>query len=57
MIKTFNGNAIQNSLVRTANKAMADLVRYAAEFGMTLSARSRITAAPPSDKEADKAAA
>ena len=44
-------------LIRTANKAMADLVRYAAEFGMTLSARSRITAAPPSDKEADKAAA
>ena len=42
MIKTANGNAVQNPLVGTANKAMADLVRYAAEFGMTPSARSRI---------------
>jgi P27 family predicted phage terminase small subunit len=42
MIKTTNGNAVQNPLVGTANKAMADLVRYAAEFGMTPSARSRI---------------
>jgi P27 family predicted phage terminase small subunit len=43
MIKTTNGNAVQNPLVGTANKAMADLVRYAAEFGMTPSARSRIS--------------
>ena len=42
MIRTTNGNAVQNPLVGTANKAMADLVRYAAEFGMTPSARSRI---------------
>jgi len=42
MIKTTNGNAIQNPLVGIANKAMSDLVRYAAEFGMTPSARSRI---------------
>jgi len=27
-----------------ANKAMADMMRYAAEFGMTPSARSRIAA-------------
>lgn len=44
MIKTTNGNAIQNPLVGTANKAAADMVRYAAEFGMTPSARSRIKA-------------
>jgi P27 family predicted phage terminase small subunit len=44
LIKTTNGNAIQNPLVGTANKAMSDMVRYAAEFGMTPSARSRINA-------------
>lgn len=44
MIKTTSGNAIQNPLVGSANKAMADMVKYAAEFGMTPSARSRITA-------------
>lgn len=54
MIKTTNGNAIQNPLVGTANKAAADMVRYAAEFGMTPSARSRITAQTP-EKPADNA--
>ena len=44
LIKTTNGNAIQNPLVGTANKAMSDMVRYAAEFGMTPSARSRVRA-------------
>lgn len=46
MIKTTNGNAVQNPLVGAANKAMADMMRYAAEFGMTPSARSRIQADP-----------
>ena len=49
MIKTSNGNAIQNPLVGTANKAAADMMRYAAEFGMTPSARSRIAATPPEE--------
>jgi P27 family predicted phage terminase small subunit len=44
LVRTTNGNAIQNPLVGTANKAMSDMVRYAAEFGMTPSARSRINA-------------
>jgi P27 family predicted phage terminase small subunit len=44
MIKTTNGNAVQNPLVGMANRAMADMVRYAAEFGMTPSSRSRIAA-------------
>lgn len=44
MIKTTNGNAIQNPIVGTINKAAADMVRYATEFGMTPSARSRLTA-------------
>lgn len=57
MIKTSNGNAIQNPLVGTANKAMSDLVRYAAEFGMTPSARSRIIAAPPGSESQDPVAA
>lgn len=56
MIKTTNGNAIQNPLVGTANKAAADMVRFAAEFGMTPSARSRINATPPGEGERDPAA-
>ena len=46
LIKTKEGNAIQNPLVGVANKAMADMVRYATEFGMTPSARSRIQTDP-----------
>ncbi|WP_324754010.1 phage terminase small subunit P27 family [Roseovarius sp. Pro17] len=42
MVKTRSGNLIQNPLVGAANKAMADMVRYAAEFGMTPSARTRV---------------
>jgi P27 family predicted phage terminase small subunit len=47
MITTSNGNSIQNPLVGTANKAAADMLRFAVEFGMTPSARSRINAEPP----------
>lgn len=43
MIKTSNGNAIQNPVVGIANKAAADMMRYATEFGMTPSARTRIS--------------
>jgi len=49
MIKTTNGNAIQNPLVGTAHKAAADMVRYACEFGMSPAARSRIAAGPLDD--------
>ena len=56
VIKTLNGNAIQNPLVGIANKAMADMVKYAVEFGMTPSARSRISAEPQSTDEAEAAA-
>lgn len=44
LIKTSNGNFIQNPLVGIANKAQSDMVRFAAEFGMTPSARSRVKA-------------
>jgi P27 family predicted phage terminase small subunit len=50
---TTNGNAIQNALVGIANKAMSDMVRYAAEFGMTPSSRTRIRAT--SDEKQDPA--
>lgn len=42
MIKTTKGNAIQNPLIGTSNKAASDMVKYAAEFGLTPSARARI---------------
>lgn len=42
LIKTTNGNAIQNPLLGIANKAASDMVRFAAEFGMTPSARARL---------------
>ena len=56
MIKTSNGNAIQNPLVGTANKAASDMVRYAAEFGFTPAARARVRA-EQRDKASDPAAA
>lgn len=51
MVKTHNGTAIQNPLVGTANKAKADMVRYAIEFGMTPSARSKVNATPDDHQE------
>jgi P27 family predicted phage terminase small subunit len=54
MIKTTNGNAIQNPLVGTSNKAASDMVRFAAEFGMTPSARSRISIDGQSKKASNK---
>jgi P27 family predicted phage terminase small subunit len=44
MIRTKQGNVIQNPLVGTANKAMNDMVRFAVELGMSPSARSRVQA-------------
>jgi len=56
LIKTKDGNAIQNPLVGIANKARADVVRFAAEFGMTPSARTRVTATPDDSQQENKAA-
>lgn len=42
LARTSNGNVIQNPLIGIANKAASDMVRYAAEFGMTPSARARV---------------
>jgi P27 family predicted phage terminase small subunit len=46
LVKTKKGDAVQNPLIWTANRAMADAVRYAAEFGMTPSARTRLSGTP-----------
>lgn len=40
--KTSNGNQVQHVLIGIQRRARYDMVRYAAEFGMTPSARSRI---------------
>lgn len=44
MIKTTNGNAIQNPLVGVASTARRDMQRLAAEFGLTPSSRTQIDA-------------
>jgi P27 family predicted phage terminase small subunit len=41
-IETATGTIVQNPMVGIANKSAADMVRYASEFGMTPSARSRV---------------
>ena len=43
MIKTTNGNVIQNPLVGTMNKAALNMVRYASEFGLSPCARTRLS--------------
>ncbi len=42
LIKTTNGNVIQNPAVGIANKAFAAMVKVSKEFGMTPAARSRL---------------
>lgn len=42
LAKTTNGNVIQHPLVSTANAAMRDMTKLAAEFGLTPSGRAGI---------------
>jgi P27 family predicted phage terminase small subunit len=42
VVKTKNGNLIQNPYLAVANRAMDQMLLYARELGMTPSARSRI---------------
>lgn len=42
LVKSAKGNPMSNPLIGVANKAMGDMMKYAIEFGMTPSARSRI---------------
>ena len=56
MVQTQSGNLIQNPLVGVANRSLTNMVRIAAELGMTPAARSRIVATVP-DGDDDPAAA
>ncbi|BBZ93106.1 phage terminase small subunit P27 family [Bradyrhizobium diazoefficiens] len=54
IIKTKYGDAAANPLVNIARKHAGDMVRYAAEFGLTPAARSRISATNPADSSQSK---
>jgi P27 family predicted phage terminase small subunit len=45
--KTSSGNNVQNPLVGIRNKARSDCVRFALEFGMSPSSRSKVNAVFP----------
>lgn len=47
VIQTMQGNLVQNPWISIANRAMELMLKAAAEFGMTPSARSRVTAQVP----------
>jgi len=51
IIKTSNGNVVQNPLVGAARRASQDMVRYAAEFGMTPRARAGLETEAPDDDD------
>jgi P27 family predicted phage terminase small subunit len=42
LVRTATGGAVQNPLLRVAFTAASDMVRYAAEFGLTPAARTRV---------------
>ncbi len=47
MLATAAGNMIQSPMVGIRNVALRDMIRYAAEFGMTPAARARVQDAAP----------
>ena len=49
--KTVSGNWIQQPLIGIANKAAADMMRYASEFGMTPVARAKLGTTPSKKDE------
>lgn len=56
MIFSAKGNLISNPLIGIANKAAADVVRYAEQFGMTPSARTRVHGNEDPNRDQDPAA-
>jgi P27 family predicted phage terminase small subunit len=54
LTKTKYGDVVQNPMVPIVRKAAADMVRYAAEFGLTPAARSRIAAGVRAEQEESK---
>lgn len=53
VIKTVNGNIIQNPYLAISNRALKEMNRLAVEFGLTPASRSRIRTDPP-DSETEK---
>jgi len=53
IIKTQNGNVIQNPLVGIANQAMIQTHKFLVEFGLTPASRSKVSANKQDDKKAD----
>lgn len=51
MIKAASGTALQNPVLLTMRQAANDMVRYAAEFGLTPAARSRISSLDVDDPQ------
>ena len=56
IMKTTNGNIVQNPMVGTANTAMRDAMKYAAEYGLTPSSRVRLGVEADKANEKDPAA-
>ncbi len=54
LIRSANGNPIPNPLIWVASNALRDMVRYAAEFGFTPAARTRIAVAAQSPESSSK---
>jgi P27 family predicted phage terminase small subunit len=52
--RTKYGDVTANPMVSIVRKAAADMVRYAAEFGLTPAARSRIAAGVRAEQEVSK---
>jgi P27 family predicted phage terminase small subunit len=52
VVRTTNGNLIQNPYLAIANRCMAQLSTLGAEFGLTPSSRAKVHAEPPPDEGA-----
>lgn len=50
VIETSFGNLVQNPWLQVRNRAMDDMRKFAVEFGMTPSSRSRVVANAPREK-------
>ena len=54
VVKTKDGNLIQNPYLSIANKAMRQMHEFLVEFGMSPSARTRVAVTPRTDPDNDK---
>jgi P27 family predicted phage terminase small subunit len=50
VVKTRDGNLIQNPYLAVANRAMDQMLAYGRELGLSPSSRSRLSIAPPAEK-------